>query len=253
LDGSEHIAANIISEVSKTLQYLKSVIALPNLEELRERRVRTIVLVDDNIASASTITQYLDRWWENPTVRSWRSYGLIRFVVVTYACSRRGELTVRRHRLADDIRYVEVGGDFSSAHWTRAQRDEVRDVCRRYATRHAIRNSLELGYKGSESLLIVGHTLPNNLPNILWSGESPGRPWVRFFARGHRRLTPEQQETLAGHRTPPDLDGIAAALKHPDLRSGRFGDSENAQLLLLVLAALSRPHTDDRAAPPPHR
>src|SRR5688572_19182759 len=36
LDGSEHIAANIISEVSKTLQYLGSVIASPKLEELRE-------------------------------------------------------------------------------------------------------------------------------------------------------------------------------------------------------------------------
>jgi hypothetical protein len=69
---------------------------------------------------------------------------------------------------------------------------------------------------------------------------------VGFFAEGHRRLTPEQQESLAGHRTPPDLDGIAEVLKHPDVRSGRYRDSYNAQRLLLVLAALSRPpRTDD--------
>jgi hypothetical protein len=246
LDGSEHIAANIISEVSKTLKYAGSVIASPPLEELRERRVRTIVLVDDNIASGRTITKYLDKWWGNPSVRSWRSYGLIRFVIVTYACSRVGMVAVRRHRLAKDIRYVEFGADFASAHWTRAERDEVRDVCRRYAARYAIKKSLELGYKRSESLLIVGHTLPNNLPHILWAGKPVVQPWVGFFARGHRRLTPEQRESLAGHRTPPDLDEIAEALKHPDLRSGRFSDWHDAQLLLLVLAALSRPpRTDD--------
>jgi hypothetical protein len=246
LDGSEHIAANIVSEVSKTLRYLGSVIASPTLEELRERRVRTIVLVDDNIASSSTITAYLDKWWQNPSIRSWRSYGLIRFVIVTYACSRPGAFAVRRHRLADDLRYVEVGEDFSTAHWTRAQRDEVRDLCLRFASRYAVKRSLELGYKRSESLLIIGHTLPNTLPHILWAGEPLGRPWVGFFARGHRRLTPEQQETLAGHRTPPDLDGIAEALRHPELGSGRFKDWRNAQRLLLVLAALSRPpRTDD--------
>jgi hypothetical protein len=161
-----------------------SVMASPQLEELRERQVRTVVLVDDNIASGSTITGYLDKWWENPSIRSWRSYKLVRFVIVTYACSPLGMRTVSRHRLADDIRSVEFGGDFSSAHWTPAERNEVRDVCRRYASRYAIKKSLELGYKQSESLLIVGHTLPNNLPNILWAGEPVVQPWSASSPKG---------------------------------------------------------------------
>ncbi|MFI6273398.1 phosphoribosyltransferase-like protein [Micromonospora zamorensis] len=246
LDGSEHITANIISEVSKTLRRSGSVMALPQIEELREHRVRTVVLIDDNIASGSTITGYLDKWWANPSIRSWRSYKLVTFVIVTYACSPLGMRTVSRHRLADDIRSVEFGGDFSSARWTPAECNEVRDLCRRYASRYAIRKSLELGYKRSESLLVIGHTLPNNLPNILWAGTPVVQPWVGFFAEGHRRLTPGQQESLAGHRAPPDLDGIAELLRHSDIRSGRYRDSYNAQRLLLVLAALDRPpRTDD--------
>jgi hypothetical protein len=143
LDGSEHITANIISEVSKTLKHTGAVIASPKLEVLRDRRVRTILLIDDNIASGNTLTKYLDKWWENPTIRSWRSYHLIKFVIVTYACSRQGQTVVHRHRLADAIKCVEFGADFVSAHWTDDERNAVRDVCRRYA----VNKSLALGYK----------------------------------------------------------------------------------------------------------
>jgi hypothetical protein len=241
-DGSEHLAANIISEVVQTHERRRQVSALASQPELRDGKCRTIILVDDYLGSGDSIIAYLDRWWANSTIRSWRSLRLIRFLIVTYGCSTLAQERLRNHRLVDDLRWVEFGLDFTSATWTTQEREAIRDLCRRYADK----KSMALGYKASEGLFVMGHTLPNNIPRIFRIGKRPNRPWVGFFPSGHRRLTSAQEEALAGYRPESEFTSVAERLRHPRLIEGFLADTPNARSLLLVLAALTRPpRTDD--------
>lgn len=241
-DGSEHLAANIISEVVQTHEAKRKVSALASQCKLRDGKYRTIILVDDYLGSGDTIMAYLDRWWANATIRSWRSFRLIRFLIVTYGCSTAAWERLRDHRLVDALRWIEFGLDFASAAWTKEEREAIRELCVRYAHNR----SMALGYKSSEGLFVMGHTLPDNLPHIFRSGMRPNKPWVGFFPPGHRRLTSAQVEALTGYRPELEFAVVAERLRHPRLKDGFLADTPNARRLLLVLAALTRPpRTDD--------
>src|SRR5262249_28333082 len=174
-DGSEHIVANIITEVVKACRTVRRVSASASIEKLRTDKVRTIILVDDYIGSGTAALAYLDRWWANRTIKSWRSFGLIRVILVTYACSVVGRKRLT-HRLLDDLLWIEFGVDFTSAQWGPEERDTIRALCAKYARKR----SLALGYKDSEGLLVMSHTVPNNLPQIFRNGISRHGPWVSF-------------------------------------------------------------------------
>lgn len=241
-DGSEHIVANIVAEVVRTYQGQRDVLALPSQIELRDRRCRTIVLVDDYFGSGDTITRYLDRWWANRTIRSWRSYRLIRFVLVTYACSPMAKRELTKNRLVDDLRVVEFGFDFESAAWSEAEIEAIRHLCRRYANNKA----LALGHKGSEGLLVMAHTVPNNLPQIFRNGRGPRKPWWGFFPPGYRRLSAEQLVALGNYRPGKALQTPAKRLENTSLIEAGT-DPALGRSLLRLLGALQRgPRTDDR-------
>jgi hypothetical protein len=242
-DGSEHLAANIISEVVQTHKGKRQVSALAPQCELRDGKSRTIILVDDYLGSGDSIVAYLDRWWANSTIRSWRSFHLIRFLIAAYGCSTTARERLRDHRLVDDLHWVEFGLDFASATWTEEEREAIRDLCVRYARN----NSMALGYKCSEGLFIMGHTLPNNLPQIFRNGKGPkpNKPWDGFFPSEHRHLTFAQAEILAGYRPEPEFTVVTERLRHPRLKEGFLADTPNARLLLLILAALTRPPRTD--------
>jgi hypothetical protein len=238
-DGSEHIVANVITEVVKAHEG-RDVVGLASPEQLRERKFRTVLLVDDYTGSGNSVLRYLDRWWENRTVKSWRSYGLIRFIVVTYACSPMARTALLRHRLLDDLRWVEFGFDFESARWSSEERASIRELCLRYATN----KSLALGHKRSEGLLVLAHTVPNNLPQILRHGKPLVEPWFGFFPPGPRRLSAGQVVALARYR-PDSFEALDA--DSLSLTQERLAASVEGKPLLQLLAALARaPRTDDR-------
>lgn len=239
--GSEHIVANIITETVRRYKASHQVSAHGSIEQLRHLKARTIILVEDYTGSGSTISSYLDRWWANPTIKSWRSLGLIRFILVVFACSSTAKAKLH-HRLLDDIRWVEYGLDFASAHWSDEERTSIRELCVKYARNR----SLARGYKNSEGLIVIGHVLPNNLPIIFRTGKGASGSWAGFFPSGSRRISPSQQLRLADYRPEADLEFLAARLRHPRLAYGYLKDAPGARPLLLMLAALTRPpRTDD--------
>ena len=233
--------SNIITETVRRYEISHQVYAHRSTEQLRDLRVRTIIIVEDYTGSGSTISSYLDRWWANPTIKSWRSLGLIRFILIVFACSSAAKEKLH-HRLLDDIRCVEYGLDFRSAHWSGEERASIRELCVKYARNR----SLALGYKASEGLAVIGHVLPNNLPIIFCNGKRVNGPWAGFFPAGSRRISPSQQLQLADYRPEAEFESLATRLRHPRLAHGYLKDAPGARPLLLMLAALTRPpRTDD--------
>ncbi|GAA0962267.1 phosphoribosyltransferase-like protein [Virgisporangium aurantiacum] len=235
--GSELIVANIITEITKTFKN-HPVHGSPDLDTLRLSRCRTALFVDDYSGTGRSVRKFLAAWQRNATIRSWRSYHLLRFHLVTYAWSPRAEQAVGQHVMLDGPpRAVEYGLDFDSAPWDDDDRVRVRQLCKTYA----LNTSKALGYRKSEGTLAMVHTAPNNLPNILFEGKrQDGEPWISFFPEGHRRLAPVQQLELGGYRPPGlSLASLAARAGNERLAEGKLVDLPRTQPLMLVLAQIS--------------
>jgi len=226
---SSGLVANLLRSVA---QSIPDVLLQPSLEVLRSEKVRTALLVDDYSGSSGQALRYLERWERNRTIRSWRSYKLLNLVYVTHAAST---VAVERLAAATDrigIEQVWAGLDFESARWTSTEREEIRDLCRRYAKNRAT----ALGFRRSEGLYLTQHTVPNNLPAVLTQSEGRGgAPWVPMFK--NRQWTPEQQRQLLDYQPIRDGTQLLKALGQRPLAQRGSADAEEILLLLAILGS----------------
>jgi hypothetical protein len=190
--GSEAGVANIIRELAVPGSDLIGPTA--GLDDLRRLRVRSLILVTDYAGSGDQAADYLAAFVRNRTLRSWVSYGLLRFHLVMYATSvnafkRLGDnpqlTSISRHVQAPSVGYI---------HWDDSQRKAVIRLCRKYANDR----DESLGHGGDGGLFVRQSTVPDNLPQILT--QTTGRTarqtiWAPFFA---------------GRRWPPSLLNAAA-------------------------------------------
>jgi hypothetical protein len=234
--GSEALCANIIRNLEKGQGARLGMIPWPHtLDDLRIQKVRSVVLVGDYAGSGTQAIDASKIWTRNRSVRSWRSYGLVRIHVIVHSASVAAKEALDRERSVDRLSMVGVAPDFDSAGWTAEQRKDVEDFCARFA-RH--RGKDVLGWKGSAALFVMQHKAPNNLPTVLWQTKGPSRRrggWYPLLPDG--RVPGRVAEALAaqGQQRRDSLDR----------RPGR--DRVLGPTLLPVLAALQQgARTPDR-------
>lgn len=86
--GSEGIVAQLITAYCRANP--RVALSHPGPTKLRKDRVSHIVLVTDLIGSGDRIYRMLESFGRVATLRSWQSYGLIKFIVVAYASTDPG-------------------------------------------------------------------------------------------------------------------------------------------------------------------
>lgn len=194
--GSALIALNITEKIAEA--YGPHVSLAPKLNELRDGRVRNIILIDDLIGSGRSVIECVNRWRANPTIRSWYSYRLIEFHLVAYSYCQVGYDNIAQSDVLklENFRSHSIADDFSRTGWTPEEEQEIRRICYDYANNW--RNAFGVG--NAEALIVFDHTVPNNLPRILLQEkDKSGNPWKPFFALGSRRQDPAQAAELAGY------------------------------------------------------
>ncbi|WP_406080547.1 hypothetical protein OG468_08825 [Streptomyces zaomyceticus] len=244
LPGSEAHVGNIIRDVIGSRNRAnEEVISSPQtIADLRRIKVRNVVLVDDYSGTGRRVASYLDAWAQNPTIRSWFSYKLIKFHLVLHAVSRSSLRALERNPWVEQVLFSEHAADFSTARWSKDEAAEIEDLC----MKHSLSKSLALGYKKSEGLWVMQHTVPNNLPMILWQDRHKSiSDWFPFF--GDRKMSSTLQEQLGDYRLETRAEEIAESLRQPRI-SRALSDQPDAttRLLLLVLAASARGVRDVR-------
>lgn len=236
LPGSEGIVGNIIRDVVGYRPNYTVASSPKTLQKLREIRPRTVVLADDYSGTGTRVTEYVDSWMRNPTIRSWYSYGLIRFHIVLIAASGVALEKMKKHPRIVSVRYRELAADFGAATWSDEERDKITALCIKYA----YNSRWELGYKSAAGLLVMQHTVPNNLPAILWQTTSKRKSnWNPLFAA--RRMAPGLQIELDDYKL--EVDAIAIANSIGQFRLGvALSEQPNptVRTLLLVLAAAAK-------------
>jgi hypothetical protein len=180
--GSEGIVATLVSKVCKTSP--KRFAMHPHTNALRERKVQYLVVVTDFIGSGTRTMHMLDSLWRVATVRSWKSGGYIKIMVICYSATDFGYEQVKNHPCQPEIKKVcdcpTISTSFSSK-----DRFALLELCNRIPA--GVDNPL--GYKETGALIAFEHSCPNNVPAMFTETvRSKAAVWNALFPK---RITDE--------------------------------------------------------------
>lgn len=167
--GSEGIVAQLITDYCR--QNPGVALSHPGPTRLRNDRVSHIVIVTDFIGSGQRIYKMLESFRYVATLRSWRSYGLLKFVVVAYSGTALGVKWVESHKLKAPVR-LTVGCPTVFNTFRGAERSRAFDLCNQYSPK----STEPFGFNRTGALIAFSHGCPNNAPSILWSKANGWRP-----------------------------------------------------------------------------
>ena len=231
--GSEALVGYVIREIRKS-QSRRTVLPSPvSLKELHDSRARTLLMLTDYIGSGRQVLDYVAAWHRHPTIRSWRSFGLLHTVVVAYAATMEGKRFVETTGQVDELRIVRVVpamGDGAEGEW-----GGLASLCRLYARRGRLRRP-PLGFGGSGGLFATSFSVPNNLPAVLierstkWEPFFSGRSVPDALAREIQAHEPERDMS-------EELAGAGQRKLAARLREGRLDRRWHLFLAVLPLAA----------------
>ncbi len=228
--GSESLCGNIIREF-RTRHGRSFDLLSPNstLDDMRTKRCRSIVLVSDFAGSGDQVVKAANLLTRNATIRSWRSFGWVRIHVILLAATPLGKKVVERARSVDHVSVLFMAHNFESIGWSDVQRNEVIRICRQYASPR-LRSRYALGWNESKGLFLMQHSIPNNIPCVIWQDSG----------RGQR----DAWSALLPRRTMPESLGRLLAMKAYDARFGSQMQSrqlsEFSVQLILTLEAIHR-------------
>ncbi|MAP94322.1 MAG: hypothetical protein CMK07_05165 [Ponticaulis sp.] len=226
--GSEGPIANLIKGFCN--KHASTVFSHSGPDQLRSKKVRRVVLVTDLIGSGKRIFELLDSFSSVATLRSWRSYGLIKFSVVAYCYTVAGRAKVESHPWCDDILVRHAVPTLNNC-FRGAERASMISLCKRYDP--AKHSRLPLGFLDTGALIAFSHGVPNNAPSILhWQSDD----WNALFPRRSASGSVVDQ-----FRTPEDevRRRCVDMLKVETLRSElRLFHGSRGRQVALVLAAL---------------
>lgn len=175
--GSEGRIAAIVRGLCRTnpAQFLNH----PSVFEMRQTKCRQIVLVDDFVGSGDRILEFHAALWANSTIKSWHSLGLIRFILVAYSATSRGESRIAK-LLDIEPKLVRGCPTFQDLPIPRPERSLLLTALKSYAKRTEYPNH-PLGYSNTGAALVFEHGCPDNVPVIFWAQAQVGKIWNPLF------------------------------------------------------------------------
>ena len=198
--GSEGIVAAVITQLHrKNAQFLSH----PGPNAIRARSVRTLLVVTDFIGSGNRVVNYLDSMWRTASVKSWRSFGLVRIVVVAYETTSRGKSYIESHTCGPLVESVVACPTISEL--PPRLSEQAAAICKKYNPSKSSKyrgllfdqeEGEHLGYGGVGALIAFAHGCPNDVPPIFhsnggrrrWQPLFPGRVTEKSYVHfGDRR------------------------------------------------------------------
>ncbi|SDN27757.1 hypothetical protein SAMN04488516_101260 [Desulfonauticus submarinus] len=231
-----------------------------SLKELKEKKIRSIICVDDIIASGKRMREFIEWIYGNKTIKSWYSFKWIKFLIVTYAVTEKGlkgnylynndtkTNAERKKRSKDIIRTLNIIPDEQikfniklndgRSFWISKDKNEIIRLCYKYAKKYNIPEKWILGFNKTFSTIIFPHSVPNTTPGIIWWGKN--QKWKPLFPKN---VFPAQIIDL----TRLNLSKVEESLKKLGFDDNKFNfdaflkaQSEDSKRLFLFLLCLSK-------------
>lgn len=226
--GSEDLVYSLISNVvradpSRLLDH-------PSLAVLRKAKVHDFVLVDDSIGSGDRVSGFINVMLNHPTFLSWWNYGFIRINVISFTRTRESESKIiakirgsdhskRKYPKSSKIEFtseVVYSTDWIESRWGENYRD-ILDLCR---DQTKVKKWARLGYGDVMANTVFHHSVPNNLPGVVWfqnekwNGLFPGRAlpdWLLALLDEHYQRSNSSASTKAD--VPEDIKQLLVLVK----------------------------------------
>ncbi|CAM8665651.1 hypothetical protein MCEMSEM18_01411 [Comamonadaceae bacterium] len=230
--GSEAIVANLMTGLQRA--HRKEYYLNAGPDEFRRRSIRTVFVVTDFIGTGDRAWKFLNAFWRMPTIKSWRSTGLVQFHILAYSATAEGVAHVRSHPIQPEVHWLAPCPTIRTL-YTESDANRIKEVLVKYdpVDKHPIDS---LGYRGQGAMLIFSHGCPNNAPRALYKADSD---WIPLFV-GRSNTLPifNNQDSLEKRER-------AFALLHTGRRSMVLSSAAwtgDGHERLLVLAALKSGH-----------
>lgn len=235
--GSEARIAAIIRNFCKTDP--RNLLNHPTLDQMRTKKCRTIILVDDFIGSGERTKEFIAAFWSDPTITSWHSLGYIKIVVVAYSGTDRGVRVVKRHKAKPVIILERSCPTYTEMPWGKQLRKSVMDVCKIYGSKTTAGYWWK-GYGDGMAALVFEHGCPDNTPAILWAPDEPAKPWQPLFPNrailaGEQSVFPPEIARGDPIVTLVDVGQKKLAQAGQLVRRGKLGET-----ILLILSLLAK-------------
>lgn len=186
--GSEDLAISVIADLKKKSEdiYLDH----PSIEELRSKNVHNIVLIDDSSGSGDRISTYIQLMFKNKTLMSWWSGGRVNLHIVTYSITEEAKKNIlenipgsghqlRKYPKESKIffhSHIALSSERCDFRWGKDFKN-ILEFCEKVKV---IPKWARKGYGDVMSNIVFYHSVPNNLPGILWF-DSP--KWDALFPK----------------------------------------------------------------------
>jgi len=174
--GSEDFVCSLIGRAVRTRR--DKLFDHPSLVEIRQNRIHNFMLIDDGIGSGDRIVGFIKAMMNHKSFMSWWSYGFVKIQIASFFRMRQSEAKIisslpgldhpkrkfskfSKISFSSDTVYI---GNAPELHWGE-NHQAIYDLCNVTAQ---IPNSYRIGYGKVMSNWIFQHSVPNNLPGMLW-------------------------------------------------------------------------------------
>jgi hypothetical protein len=187
--GSEDLVYSLVANLARANP--QTLLDHSSLTELRDKKVHDYLLIDDSIGSGDRVSGFINAMLSHSTFLSWWSFGLIKIHVVCFARPREAEAKIitkikgsdhgkRKFRKSSKVDFTSemvYSTDWLEGRWGE-NHHQVIQLCR---SQTKIPKKRRLGYGSVMANLVFYHSVPNNIPGVLWftngkwQGLMPGR------------------------------------------------------------------------------
>ena len=182
--GSEDFVCSLIGRVARARS--GTLFDHPSLAEIRQNRIHNFMLIDDGIGSGDRVAGFIRAMLNHKSFMSWWNFGFIKIQIASFFRMRNAEARIisilpgvdhpkRKFSRSSKIYFSSDAvhlGDAPELHWGENHK-AIYDLCN---TTKAIRKAYRLGYNQVMSNWVFQHSVPNNLPGMLWYGCAKWRP-----------------------------------------------------------------------------
>lgn len=245
--GSEAIIANLAGSLRRGEGPHGDFVAAPSLRNMRDAKCRTVIFLEDFSGSGDRIVRFHKSFLQHKTIRSWISYKLIKIHIVAFAMTIRAEDRLKQKFGEGCVHYHQICPTFSTRNWTISERSGIEGICRKY---HG--NGTQVGpygFQDSRAIMAFSHSVPNNIPPILWQLFFSGMKWSPLFVN---KAVPEDLIPHFGDSTPEERsEQQLARLGQIRLATGGWStvaDGDTAKVMLFLAALARRPRDLSRVS-----
>jgi len=175
--GSEDFVCSIISNIIKNSEN-DNMFDHSSISELRESKIRDIILIDDSIGSGNRVTIFINAMLENSTFLSWWSFGWVKLHIVSYARQRESENKIivnvrgsnkrkRKYKTSEKISFISAR-TYNLNHLEYRWGGGYQDILKICESRTGVLKKYRKGYGEVMANLVFYHSVPNNIPGIMW-------------------------------------------------------------------------------------